>query len=226
MIWVFEGGRGRDGAVGGVGEAGDAQRDGAVVAGGDLDHLGELGAGAGEADLEALGRAEPAAGFGFGDSGEGAVADLLEAAGPRVPGAGADSAGSCVREFPRKFAVAGDGVAPLCRSWRHRMRGVAGYWPLIGRALLAGVDGYDVRRPVCRRRLSFSIVRACSARPAAPARHERPSTTTTPHQSDQRHAIPCGASQHIIVQHGWTFHGSVAMGCVEGSVNKPIRISL
>jgi hypothetical protein len=53
--------------------------DGAVAAGGDLVHLGELRAGAGEADLQALGFAEPALGFGFGDSGDEVVADLFEA---------------------------------------------------------------------------------------------------------------------------------------------------
>lgn len=71
--------RGRDGAAGGIGETGDSQGDRAVAAGGDLIHLGELGAGTDEADLQALGLAEPAVGFGFGDTGEEVVPDLLEA---------------------------------------------------------------------------------------------------------------------------------------------------
>src|SRR5574340_1281453 len=47
---------------------------------------------------------------------------------------------------PESCRVAGDGVARLCRSWWHRMRWVVGCWPLLGRALLDGVDGCGVRR--------------------------------------------------------------------------------
>ena len=98
----------RDGAAGGVGEAGDAQRDSAVAAGGDLVHLDELGTGAGEADLQALGLAEPAAGFGLRDSGEEVVTDLLEAG----PGGGVRT-----QEWTAQAAVLVDfpGNLPCCR---------------------------------------------------------------------------------------------------------------
>jgi len=79
-VWLS--GRVRAGAAGSFGEGGDAELDGLAAASHDLVHLGELGAGTGEADLQSFGLSEPAAGLGFGDTGDEVVADLDQA----VPG--------------------------------------------------------------------------------------------------------------------------------------------